>query len=77
MGNDGLKELKPKRCPFLNGDCIGTECALYIEMKRVSLGLKQTFGMCGFTAMVQILSEMNLKAQSPQQKIEIPKLMRG
>ena len=69
------EQQKMKYCPLLNKDCIGGECAFYIEMSRVVSGFQQTFGMCSFTATVQILSEMNLKAQQPQQQIQLPKIL--
>ena len=75
--NNNGKEEQKANCPFINSSCTGKGCALYIEMKRVTAGLQQTFGMCSIPAMVQILSEMNMKAQQPQQKIQIPNLMRS
>jgi hypothetical protein len=66
-----------RHCPFLKECCIEKKCALYIEMKRIVGGLHQTFGMCSFVATVQMMSEMNMKAQQPQQKIQIPNLMRS
>ena len=79
MSDNGNKEAKTKvkYCSILKEYCIGERCAQYLEMKRMAGGLQQTFGMCCFNAIAQILSEINLKAPAPQQKIEIPKLMRG
>ena len=70
---------KDKHCPFLNKLCIEEKCALYSELRRNAEGLQQKFGACAFNAVVLILSEINLKTQSPQpQKVQLPQgLFRG
>ncbi len=60
--NNGSKKTTIKKCPFLNKECIGIECALYHELRRDMAGLQQKFGACAFSAMIIILSEMNQKA---------------
>ena len=71
------EEQKVKHCPLINEYCIKERCALYIVMRRMHAGLLQAFGMCAFNALVQMMSEMNAKTQPPQQKIQIPKILRG
>jgi len=76
-GNEKEKQ-EAKYCPFLNGDCIEKRCNLYIEMVKAALqqaGFKQTFGMCAFTAMTQMLSEMNMKTPLPQEKIKMHNIL--
>lgn len=71
---NGQNEEKPrvKKCPFFKEYCIKERCAIYAEMKRNVGGLQEKFGMCPFTAIVVILSEMNIKMQPPQQMIKLP-----
>ena len=78
MNDNGHKEEeKVKYCPLIDKWCIKERCALYSEMMRSTGGLQQKFGLCSFNATVMLLSEMNMKAQLPQQKIQIPNLLRG
>lgn len=77
-GNGDKGEVKVRQCPFMGEYCIKERCALYIEMKKVSGGLVQSFGMCSFNAMVQMMSEVNNKTQVlQQQKIQVPGILRG
>ena len=72
-GNGHNEENKVKHCPFLNEWCIKERCALYNELVRQVGGLQQRFGVCGFSAVVLILSEINQKTQvAPPQKIQLP-----
>ena len=64
MENKEHKELK--RCPFLNEECMGGECALYRGMTRTVGGLQQQFGECSFNAIVILLSEINKKTEAKQ-----------
>ena len=67
MGDNG--EGKEKRCPF---NCTCEECKLNVELQRA--GAK--FAMCSFTALVQMIAEINAKTQTPS--VDIPKgLYRG
>ena len=76
--NDGHKEeQRVKKCPFSGSWCIKEECALWAEMTRQAGGLQQKFGMCSFNAVITILSEISMKTRPPQQKINIPTLVRG
>jgi len=75
--NGQEEEERVKKCPLLNVYCIKERCALWTVMTRVQGGLQQQFGLCSFNAMVGMLSEMNMKTQPPQQKIQIPNLLRG
>lgn len=79
--NDGKQQKgegkRLKMCPLLKEYCIEGRCALFTEMTRNAGGLQQKFGLCSFNAMVMMLSEMNMKAQPPQQKMQIPNLIRG
>ena len=80
MNDNGGKEEQEKvrHCPFMDKYCIGKRCALYVEMRKMTGGLLQAFGMCSFNALVQMTSEMNSKTQPPQQqKVQIPRLLRG
>ena len=79
MNDNGHKgeEKRLKKCPLLNEYCIEGRCALFTDMMRSVGGLQQKFGLCSFNAMVMMLSEMNMKAQPPQQKMQIPNLFRG
>lgn len=76
MSDNGHEEERVKECPFLMGYCIKERCALFTGMRQVG-GLQGKFGMCSFNAMIMMLSEMNMKTPSPQQKIQIPQLLRG
>ena len=76
MSNDGDKEVK-KRCPFLKEWCIGDACAIRVELIRSAGGVQQKFTMCPFPATVIILGEINAKMQPPQQKIQLPHILRG
>jgi len=80
MANDNgdkAEGQRKKKCPFLNEYCIEGRCGLWTEMARVQGGLQQKFGMCSYPAIVMLLSEINTKTQPPQQKINIPNLIRG
>ena len=78
MNDNGEKEKqKVKMCPFSGAYCISERCALYVEMRKMTGGLLQAFGMCSFNALVQMTSEMNSKTQPPQQKVQVPRLLRG
>lgn len=79
MANNEHKDTEErlKKCPLLNEYCIKERCALWADMTRQAGGLQQKFGMCSFNAVVMILSEINAKTQPPQQKINIPNLVRG
>ena len=77
MADNGHEEEKVKHCPLINKYCIKDRCALYTEMGRNAGGIQQKFGMCAFSAVVIILSEINQKTPSPQQKLNIPNLYRG
>ena len=63
-----------KKCPW-GLEC--DKCRLSIEMMRVESGLQQKFNQCAFVAMTNMLSEINLKTQAPQQKINFSNLFRG
>ena len=68
---------KVKHCPLINEWCIEKRCALYSEMKRdMGGGLRQTFGMCAFNAVVLILSEISVKTQPQQPKIQLPDILK-
>lgn len=75
-GHDGDKQ-KVKHCPFLNEWCIRERCALYSTLSRNANGLQQKIEVCGFNAVVLILSEINQKTQIQQQEIQLPELYRG
>ena len=75
--DNGKKEDRVKKCPFLNEDCIQDNCALWAEMTRQAGGLQQKFGMCSFSGVMMLLSEINQKTQVQQQKVNIPNLIRG
>ena len=77
MDGNGSKEEIVKHCPFLNDWCIKEKCALNAEMVKNMGGLQQKFGMCVFSAMLMLLSEINSKTPVSQQRIEIPKLFKG
>ncbi|KKL19781.1 hypothetical protein LCGC14_2462040 [marine sediment metagenome] len=77
MNDKGNEGEKVKHCPMINEYCIMDRCALYTEMMRQTGGLQQKFGMCSFSAVVMILSEMNMKAQTQQEQVSIPNLYRG
>ena len=74
MNNNGHEEEKVKKCPS-GLEC--DECRLSIEMMNMASGIPQKYSQCSIIAMVTILSEMNMKLQPPQQKIELPNLFRG
>jgi len=70
-------EDRKKKCPFMADWCIGDACALSVELVRNMGGLQQKFSICSFNALVQMISEVNAKTQPPQQKIQVPHLLRG
>lgn len=73
MGDNGQKE--DKKCPF-GLEC--DKCRLFNEMTNGAGAGQRKFGLCSFNATVMILSEMNMKTQLPQQKIQIPpNILRG
>lgn len=76
MKGDGNRE-KVKHCPLINEYCIKEKCALWCEVARHAGGLHQRFGLCAFNAMVTMLSEISIKAQPQQQKVQLPNLYRG
>ena len=78
MGDNGNEEeQKVKYCPIVKEYCIKERCVLYSEMMRVVGGVQQKFNMCVFAALLLVVSEMNAKAQAPQQKIQLPGILRG
>ena len=68
--DDGHKE--EKKCPW-GLEC--DKCRLSIEM--MNHATQQKFNMCSLVATVTMLSEINIKTQPSQQKINIPDLFRG
>jgi len=70
MPNNGSKE--EKKCPFML-KC--DECMLSIEM--INYATQQKFNMCSIVATATMLSEINMKTQAPQQKIDLPHLFRS
>lgn len=78
MANDnGNEGEKVKKCPFLGDWCLGEACAIRAKVVRNVGGLQQQASMCPVDAVLAILSEINAKTASPQQKIEIPNLFKG
>lgn len=80
MGNNGgpKTEKRKKKCPFLNGWCIGNECEMMSQLSKNEGGLLKTFSLCSVKALVVMISELNAKTQPPQQKIQLPpNLFRG
>lgn len=56
-----------KKCPFMGGQwCMGKECALNEEMRRGTAAGVQVTDECSFKATNLLLSEINMKTQSPQ-----------
>ena len=75
--NDGNKGNKVAICPFMNEQCIGDTCALNIKLARSAGGILQKYSSCAFPALVQMIGEINAKTQPPQQKIQLPNILRG
>lgn len=75
--DNGQKEEKVKKCPFLRDWCLGEACAIRAKITHNAGGLQQQASMCPVDAILMILSEINMKTQVPQQKINIPNLYKG
>ncbi len=71
MSDNGDKEEKVKRCPF-GLEC--DECLISAELIRDIGGTKQRFSLCSIRAMVNILGELNVKADRilPKSGIHFP-----
>lgn len=76
LSNNGEGKLR-KKCPLLNDWCIGDACALSCELFRTVGGVRQGVSACSFNALVTMISEINAKTPLPQQKIQIPHILRG
>lgn len=65
MSND--KGDKKKRCPFLNEPCIGSECAIQMEVvqQKVVLGIPTAVkkSVCSFEALAMIMSSKPVAQQ--------------
>ncbi len=77
MGNNGTKEEK-KRCPFLVAECIGSECACYIDVTQTQLVLgvarQVNVGICSLPALCMIMSA---RPQPAPQGFKIPQIYKG
>ena len=76
---DGQKP-KVKKCPILNEWCteeVKERCTFSAEMMQVVNGVPYRSNVCFKDAVVIMLSEINAKTQPPQQKIQLPGLLRG
>jgi len=70
MDDNGHQE--EKKCPW-GLEC--DKCRVSIEMGTI--GTQRKFVMCSLPAMVTVLSEINIKTLPPQQKIQLPNILRG
>ncbi len=68
------KEQKSKKCPFLNCNCIKEECAIYVKLQQMVMGVPKVIGTCSLTALVLIAST---PLPTPSQGINLPDLLRG
>ena len=75
MGNNGVKgnEERKQKCPFLGEWCIGDACALHAYLFRNTTTGTQKVGVCGFEAMLTMLSEMNQR-EAQGKKAQVPKI---
>jgi len=78
MGDNGKDEVN-KKCPFLNGLCIGDACAVFTQLtltKTNELGVVQTAqqGMCSLPALCVIMSS---QPQRQPQLIQLPGIRGG
>ena len=73
--NEGRDRIK--KCPFLKEWCIKEECVLWTELSRKVGGMIQKTGVCAFSALVVILSEVNMKTGGQQEQIRLPRLYKG
>lgn len=74
--DNGHKEEKLKWCPLIKEWCdkeVLDRCAFASD---ITLGYKR-YKVCGLTAMVLMLSELNTKTNISQKAVKIPQLYRG
>ena len=78
MGDNGPEiKVRTKRCPFLGEWCIEEACALSCQLFTNVGGVRRAVSACAFNALVAMISELNAKTQAPQQKIQLPHILRG
>ena len=79
-GKDKEGQVK-KRCPFMGEWCVGEACAIHSYLMRNTPGGVQKIPVCGFEAMVIMLSEINQKTERSSQPdkphIVLPFMGRG
>ena len=65
-----------KWCPFLNKECIGDKCNIYMTIQQQALGVKKQVGVCSLTALVMIMAAKKPPTPPPVQRLDLPNLRR-